>query len=617
MSSTRRHLRRIAFGRADARVRRPLALTLLAAASAVLAIVPAAASAASLTPADYIAGLGETNSLTVTDNGTTLTFSDPGAPITASGGCLPAGANLPGTPVVCAKNNILVIDLDDGNDQTTFVGPVDIEEIDQYGGSGNDTLRGPSGSPTNFLIGESGADTLVGGAGSADVAYYGTRVVAVNVSINDIADDGEAGEGDNVRSGVEQVTAGTGNDTITGSAADNVLLSRSGNDTIDGGGGDDTVDGGAGADMLAGGDGNDTLYPGGTVSGVSDGADTLSGGPGVDFASVSAEGPGPAFAPLPVSVSLNDVADDGIPGEGDNYHSDIEDLYTANGGNDTLVGNATVNLLTTSAGNDSITGGAGNDILRSAGGNDTLDARDGYADRVDCGPGADVAVVDTLDQVSPNCETVQIADVGNANDTPEDAPPTVAFVTPAEDASVPGRGATVTVNAADDHGVARVVLIDDGRVVATDATAPYVFGYRPLGSDLGPNTLIAQAVDGRNQTSTATRRVRVGRFDPERVTATVLPARDRTRPFRFRVSGAARRPAGVTAAQGCTAGTVTITVSRVGRTVARRRASLRRTCTYAAFVTVGVRGRLTIRARFGGNRLFNARSSASRSVRAG
>ena len=136
-------------------------------------------------------------------------------------------------------------------------------------------------------------------------------------------------------------------------------------------------------------------------------------------------------------------------------------------------------------------------------------------------------------------------------------------------------------------------------------------------SDLGPNTLIAQAVDGLDQASTAVRGVRVGRFTPARVTATVLPARDRTRPFRFRVSGAVRRPQSVSAAQGCTTGTVTITVKRVGRTVARRRANLRRTCTYAAFVAVGLRGRLTIRARFGGNRLFNARSSASRSVRAG
>jgi hypothetical protein len=614
---------RIPLATVDARATWRLAVAVVA-AGAVVAVAPAVAGASTVRQEGYFAAVGETNNLTVTDNGTTLTFVDPGAAITATEGCLPAGVNPAGTPVVCPQYFLLAILLDDGNDQTTFAGRFDVLEIDQFGGSGDDTLRGAEaapnlffGEPANFLLGEAGADTLVGGPGGSDVADYERVTASVDVSLDDVANDGEAGEADNVMSTVERITTGSGNDTITGDAADNVLSAGAGNDSIRGGAGNDAVEGGIGSDALSGGDGDDDLYPGNTVAGVPDGADTVAGGAGLDYAVVYAEGPAPAYAPLDVSIRLNDEADDGIAGEGDNYRSDIEDLASVRGGHDTLTGTGAINILSTSSGNDSLSGGAGNDVLRSAAGDDTIDARDGYADRVDCGPGADTALVDTLDQVSPSCETVQPADVGNANDIPEDAPPTVAFAAPAENASLPGRGASVTVDAADDHGIARVVLIDDGRVVATDTVAPYVFSYRPLGSDLGANTLIAQAVDGREQASTAVRRVRVGRFDPARVTTTVLPARDRARPFRFRVTGTVRRPQGVTAAQGCAAGTVTVTVKRGVRTIASRRAKLQRTCTYAATVAVSQRGRLTVKARFGGNAVLQARSSASRSVRAG
>ena len=39
-------------------------------------------------------------------------------------------------------------------------------------------------------------------------------------------------------------------------------------------------------------------------------------------------------------------------------------------------------------------------------GNDTIDVRDGEADNVDCGVGADKVVADALDTVAPNCEQI-------------------------------------------------------------------------------------------------------------------------------------------------------------------------------------------------------------------
>ena len=75
---------------------------------------------------------------------------------------------------------------------------------------------------------------------------------------------------------IEKFLAGTGNDTVTGNDADNVIWGRDGNDTLAGGSGDDTLWGGSGANVLDGGPGDD--YLGGGA-----GNDTLRGGAGEDY----------------------------------------------------------------------------------------------------------------------------------------------------------------------------------------------------------------------------------------------------------------------------------------------------------------------------------------------
>ena len=44
-----------------------------------------------------------------------------------------------------------------------------------------------------------------------------------------------------------------------------------------------------------------------------------------------------------MSITLDDVPDDGFSGEGDNYGSDIEDVSTGGDGPDTIVGTAAIN----------------------------------------------------------------------------------------------------------------------------------------------------------------------------------------------------------------------------------------------------------------------------------
>jgi hypothetical protein len=67
-----------------------------------------------------------------------------------------------------------------------------------------------------------------------------------------------------------------GNDTITGTQFDDVIVGGDGNDTITGLGGNDVLSGNAGDDTVSGGEGNDVITG-------NDGNDTLSGEGGNDF----------------------------------------------------------------------------------------------------------------------------------------------------------------------------------------------------------------------------------------------------------------------------------------------------------------------------------------------
>jgi Ca2+-binding RTX toxin-like protein len=86
------------------------------------------------------------------------------------------------------------------------------------------------------------------------------------VTVDGRANDGEAGEGDNVI-GAEAIIGGSGDDVLVGPSR----LAA----TLEGGPGDDRLTGGRENDLLAGGPGNDTLVGG-------PGADWFLGGPGVD-----------------------------------------------------------------------------------------------------------------------------------------------------------------------------------------------------------------------------------------------------------------------------------------------------------------------------------------------
>ena len=143
---------------------------------------------------------------------------------------------------------------------------------------------------------------------------------------------------------IENATGGSGNDTLIGNAADNVL------------------DGAAGADTMAGGAGNDTYF-------VDNAADIVQ----------EALSQGTDSVTSMVSYVLPENV------ENLNLAGTAATNGTGNAGGNVITGNGAANVLRGAAGNDTLTGGEGDDILYGGAGNDQLSG----------GAGADVFVMDT------------------------------------------------------------------------------------------------------------------------------------------------------------------------------------------------------------------------------
>ncbi len=258
--------------------------------------------------------------------------------------------------------------------------------------------------------------------------------------------------------GADELKAIDGNTQLTldGGPGADVLRSEGGGDVLRGGADGDTLIGGPGGDVLEGGDGDDTLTGDACEAPA---ADVLDGGAGYDTLTDWGDC-GPNSDRRAVRVTVNGVADDGRPDEGDDVRDlDALELYVpatvigsdgansvaiyaaadrepssidgrggaddlrAGSGRETIDGGAGDDRIEGGWNHDVLTGGPGKDVIygdSTSGncggnaqsctipfGNDTINARDGEADQVDCGAGNDRAVVDALDTVAANCETVE------------------------------------------------------------------------------------------------------------------------------------------------------------------------------------------------------------------
>src|SRR3954447_3579211 len=211
----------------------------------------------------YAAGAGEVNHLTVSGDAASVLLGDAVAIVPV----VPAVTAVnefvaPGTVTARCPLGALTVALGD-QDDTLAIGPA-APAIAVDGGAGNDVVLDPVRSPGTVFNGDIGIDRT----------DYSGRSEPVSVSMNGIADDGAAGEGDNIDG--DEITGGSGDDTIAGNAGANSLIGADGGDFVAGDAGNDTLDGAAGADTLDGGPDDDTLRGG-------DGADQLIGGPGADL----------------------------------------------------------------------------------------------------------------------------------------------------------------------------------------------------------------------------------------------------------------------------------------------------------------------------------------------
>jgi Ca2+-binding RTX toxin-like protein len=510
------------------------------------------------------------------------------------------------------------------------------------GGPGADTITGGDGDD-GFIAGGPGDDTLDGGAGNDSLwgECNGGCGVAPNTG-NDTITGGDGSDDLHGESGDDSLNAGVGDDTAEGGPGNDNIVAGEGDDFVKGGPSDDTIDGGAGDDYVVGdcggyldcgnGDDGSDNVAGGAGDDYSDadlGTDVVDLGSGIDTVAYPNQyedcRTGCVDVSNPVNVTLDGVANDGGAGENDNVLN-TEDVNVYNaccGGPDkngpaAITGDANVNSLSGSEANDTIAGGAGNDFLYGNGGDDTLNANDGFADRVVCGTGNDTANVDEFDQVGDDCETVNRTTRGGL--ATEDAPPTVAWTSPASGATMStSKANTLQVNATDDHGITQVIFMDGERVLCTDTTAPYTCDYKPIDADVGKDTLSAIAVDTRQQTASALRTVKVGRFTAKKLSAKTSPKKDSTAPFTFRTKGTLSLPSGVTKAVGCK-GKVTVTFKAGKKTISTRRATLKKSCAYSSKVKFTLPGRLhpsklRVAVRFGGNAVLAAKSAKRYSVK--
>src|SRR5918994_24789 len=117
------------------------------------------------------------------------------------------------------------------------------------GGPGDDELSGGAGDDN--LRGGNGADQFHGGPG-ADLGDYVSSDEAGGAALGGGGHAGGPGERDHIRSDVENLRGGSGNDTLRGDSRGNWLQGSPGGDRLTGGEGNDRLNGGAGGDRLHG-----------------------------------------------------------------------------------------------------------------------------------------------------------------------------------------------------------------------------------------------------------------------------------------------------------------------------------------------------------------------------
>lgn len=304
-------------------------------------------------------------------------------------------------------------------------------------GGGSDTVTVGNSVPAGFTAIIRGAKSVSSGSVAMDVVTDGVGTVTGGPRNDDITSVSSSGCPSTVDGGggddtihVEQtgtsnpatcpagkfLSGGDGDDLVD--AKDSTIplkyKASAGHDVFFGGSNGDHITVGDGPDWAFGGDGADRFYDNGGPD-----PSKLWGGPGNDTytdwdpdeSDITFFDGGSGFDQVAyhviwpgynVSVSLDDVANDGVDGESDNIESSVEGIgtdpvYGDNGqfgGDDVLTGNEAPNEIHAGPGEDAIFGLGGDDLLYGNAG----------ADHFDCGAGDDTIWYDSSDTWEENCE---------------------------------------------------------------------------------------------------------------------------------------------------------------------------------------------------------------------
>ena len=353
----------------------------------------------------------------------------------------------------------------DGGSENDFLEPGDGDDIAR-GGPGNDKIVEADlgndflldgGDGDDFVDGARGTDNIVGGAGD-DTLRGGPGAEKIDGGIGDDNVDGGTGG--------DQIFTREGNDAVRGDAGRDRISTSAGDDNIDGGSGDDTISSFSGNDEIVGGPGADTITAGSgddVIRVADEDADVVDCSTGRDTVYVESTAPSRdrltrcetviQVAPEPSTDApptartvpgtpgndrllgsdekdsvfgadgddelFGNGGDDYVDGENGNdvlhgglgndqmYGRRDNDVVLGNEGDDFLNGDRGLDTINGGPGNDRIFGGLDSDNITGDEGDDRINVVDGSIDRVDCGDGNDTVLVDVVDVVTPNCESVR------------------------------------------------------------------------------------------------------------------------------------------------------------------------------------------------------------------
>lgn len=297
---------------------------------------------------------------------------------------------IPVTTSVISGKYVLVSKSPETTPYFHVIAEPDVERVEITGGrfddvlvglATNDVLRGRGGA--DILDGSYGYDTLDGGEGSDVVDQrFWNGPIKVDLTVGRTTFPGDPNF-DTLIS-IESFFSGNGADTLTGSAAANVLHGGGGSDVLNGLNGDDRLYGAAGDDRINGGNHKDTLYGGADDDELlggsgndalygQDGKDDLEGGSGEDFL----DG-GKGFDKINGGAGEDTVTYEFYNGRttvnlttkratfsgqtGSERLSSIENVVMGDG-KDTVTGDGRSNTLAGGGGSDTLNGEGGNDHL--------------------------------------------------------------------------------------------------------------------------------------------------------------------------------------------------------------------------------------------------------------